>query len=276
MNILTALIIIGVILVAYLFATQITVIHEDTLTGDERKELKLEPLEPFQLEDNSRGYIDNSLDTIAGDMDKYASRQFNSRNYKRNYADYTKPNLSLPNSDNLRYLIRSEYIDQDYPFRFNAANKPVMIKTPGKLDQKDKKYMKQIEDYIDEWNNIFRKYYACKSRLLRLTGLKLISIQETDYDFLIHVMVKMIYQGSPVYWQLEFYGTAIMNYQFINDPDNPKDFMISLTDIKPITAHQYSEDQPPVNWRNGKITFPGEQIDYAKEIYDISRKEYSF
>lgn len=313
MQLSTAVIIIAILLIAIFIATQVKVNHISTLSEADKKEINDRPItattrlptepihdiptsysnsnsvEMFQLEDNSVDTTpgDHSLDTIRGDMNRFASRHYNSRSPNKMVDDYTKPVLTLPNTSNLLFLIKSELADRNNQYRFNEANKPVTTKSPNmqpafmtadvippvdSLTETDMRYLELIRNDIENWNSILHKYYKIRDRPIKLISLKIQSIQETGYDFLIHIMAHITYAKQNVYLALVYNGTAVVNYQFLQNPSNPQDYKINLVEIKRVGEHEYSMDQPVPN-RKGDINFMEEQIDYVKHIYDLHHEE---
>ncbi len=144
------------------------------------------------------------------------------------------------------------------------------------MTPRDLIYLKQIIKHLESWNKLFPKYFDINRKLIKIQDIKVVSIKETDYEYLAHILVYFIYQGKAIYVSLNFHGKLLVNYDFLVN-EKPSEYMLELIQIEPITRHQFEETQPPKDKR-GDLNFMQEQIDYPKQIYDLHKSEarYSF
>ena len=117
-------------------------------------------------------------------------------------VNYYHPNLKkirqvLPNGSNLVQLIISEYVDPTY--KFNDPNLPVTFRYPKSNRKKiDKKYTKLIKQNIESWNLLFSKYFQSDEQFLFVKNINLISVQETEVEFILSANVMLTYLSKTL------------------------------------------------------------------------------
>src|SRR5579872_1066022 len=134
-----------IIIVIYIIASQIKVVHIDTLPNNHQKELEDRSKVRSMLinnyvkdeKPNSKHQFEE--DRLIGLLDKYSSEQFQSTDYKTNYQDLSGGIPELPNGSNLMFLIKSEFVDDQY--KFNTPNLPVTTRNNGMTKPIDNKYL---------------------------------------------------------------------------------------------------------------------------------------
>jgi hypothetical protein len=250
-----------VVLAIYFIATSINLVHINSLGPKQQKELKekskfksymanyvkcdsnesnklqenFEPKENFAFKENE--YLKNS--------ELYSAKQYNSPNYKHDYFDLLGRPIILPGANDLFILIRSEFIDSTYhnnKYKFNLMGLPVTNRYPNKNTLTlDKKYVKKVKQEINQWNNIFPRYYNTSEKLIHIQDIKPIFIMETDFEFVIQTLVKLLYRGKTMHFYVEYYGQINKTDDILNGAMDTYD--LQLIGFKPISKKEY-ESQP--------------------------------
>jgi hypothetical protein len=151
-------------------------------SGDELKsgdlievELGIDSKNDYEYLSNNNGknkIIKVNDNKLIGLNNKYSSEQFQSTDYKSNHLDFSGGDPILPNASNLLFLIKSEYVDDQY--KFNISNKPVTTRTSNRNTiEQDNKYLHKIKRNIDGWNELFYKYFQTNNKLLSVKELKI-------------------------------------------------------------------------------------------------------
>jgi len=188
-------------------------------------------------------------------------------------VNYYHPNLKkirqvLPNGSNLVQLIISEYVDPTY--KFNDPNLPVTFRYPKSNRKKiDKKYTKLIKQNIESWNLLFSKYFQSDEQFLFVKNINLISVQETEVEFILSANVMLTYLSKTLHLNLEYYGQVIRSDEFLNGAP-PVDYIIQLFKVTPIRKNEY---EAKVEFHSDPFLTMGEQLEYVNQINFMHKNE---
>lgn len=272
-----------IVIVIYAIASQIKVVHVDSLPDDHRQELNdrktvrsmlvnnyIKESKP-QMDSKPKSSIQLEDDRLNGLLDKYSSEQFQSTDYKRNHQDLTGGLPILPNASNLLYLIRSEYVDDQY--KFNTPNLPVTTRNNGMRNPTDGKYLKFIKRDIDGWNELFYKYFQSNKKYLLVREIRILFVRETEDEFFITVNVSMLYRDRTIHFQLTYYGQKLRSDDFLNDPVD--EFNLQLVDIKPIPRGDFEVTYEPsdLNGLSQPYMSMADQMKYVDRIRRMHQTE---
>lgn len=185
---------------------------------------------------------------------------------------------SLPDATNLVELIKIEFMDPRY--RFNIANLPVTTRNSNKTTQKsDKKYLKHIHNNIQSWNEIFDSYCTGNHNLISIMGIKPVFVMETDHDFVMKVLVKILYQEKSLHLELTYYGEMDKKDDF-NDWGSDS-YIIQLITVRPLIKSEYNHTIEAIDIRQSENSGPfmsmSNQMAYVNHINKIHQEEiYNF
>jgi hypothetical protein len=278
-----------VIAIIYFIATQIKVVHVDTLPNEHKTEVNNRSkirsmLISNHLKDNKKSKNNSEPETksvpvkkpsftmeddrLVGYTDEFSSEQFNSQNYKHDYYDLSGNPRVFPNISNLVFLIKSEYADVDY--RFNVPNQPVTMRYPNRnTSEQDAKYIKYIRRDIEQWNDLFKKYYQTDKKLIKINGIRLLFIRETTNDFVLTSNVSLSYLGKTLHCELTYYGQIERNDDFLNGATDM--YTLQLVTIKPISKSEFNIQVEPND--EGPFMSMREQLDYVDRMNRIHQNE---
>lgn len=252
-----------IIVAIYFLSSFVNVVHISTLPSTQQEELKQrskfrsEYLSSHLKEEkpNPPSTFDFEENVWIKNNDLYAATQKNSRDYKRDYFDLEKLDMKLPTGNELYILLKSEYIDSTLDqanYRFNLVNLPVNTRIPtASTVSLDKPYEKLIRKDIMQWNNIFPIYYKIDKNLIKLGGLKLTYVADTDSEFIVDAYVKLIYMDRPLCFKVHYYGRKERGADFLNGERNS--FMIKLIRLQPILTSEYNDQVAPSGRTDGDI-----------------------
>ena len=266
-----------IVIIIYAVASQIKVVHVESLPAIHKQEVdKRSKIRSMLVNNNIKEENPSSKklteDKLEGLLDKYSSEQFQSTDYKRNRQDLTGGLPVLPNSSNLLYLIRSEYVDEQY--KFNMANLPVTTRNnSGKPNATDRKYLKFIGRDIDGWNELFYKYFQSTGKYLHTRDIKILFIRETEDEFFLTVNVFMLYLKRTIHFQLTYYGQKLRSDDIINEPDD--EYNLQLVDIKPIPKSDFDVTYEPRDVAESSHPFMSmaDQMTYVDRIRRMHQNE---
>lgn len=267
-----------IVIIIYAVASQIKVVHVDSLPTthkqevDKRSKIRSMLVSNYIKEDQPKS-VQLSEDRLGGLLDKYSSEQFQSTDYRRNFQDFTGGVPELPNSSNLLYLIRSEYVDDQY--KFNIANLPVTTRNnSGKPNSADRKYLKFISRDIDGWNELFYKYFQSTGKYLYTRDIKILFVRETEDEFFLTVNVSMLYLQRTIHFQLTYYGQKLRSDDIINEPVD--EYNLQLVDIKPIPKSDFDVTFEPQDVAGESHPFMSmaDQMKYVDRIRRMHQTEY--
>ena len=242
-----------IVLIIYYIGTKINVVHIDTLPTEQQSELEnrskirsmimdnhiKEKLNKKVLKKTDFTFKENELLKY---KDMYSATGAHTRDYKHDYFDLlSEPHMKLPKARDIYILLRSEFIDTEYirdQYKFNVTGQPSVSRYPSRNTiTQDKKYIKQIKRDMASWNNLFPKYYDTNKKLIQIAEIKLIFITETDFEFVIQGMVKLIYQGKSMHFRFEYYGRIDRTDDFINGGTDT--YMLQLSSLRPLTKSEF-------------------------------------
>ncbi len=252
-----------IILIIYLLAINIKVVHTSTMPIVEKKEVEDRHKIRKMLTNNHIKTFDNYDD----------QQTFNYQQIEK-FTPIIAPdhkNDKLPTAKKLLSMIKSEFLIDSY--LFNIANLPVTTRHPSSDSvMKDKKYKKYIEKSIEEWNEILDDNY------LSIKYISLFFIKETASEFVIMSNNKLLYQNKSLHLQTTFYGTFNKNDDFINGGSDT--WTLQLVDIKPITKTDFDSSlNLSKKWigadsqNYGPFMSMAEQMTYVNKINKMHQDE---
>lgn len=261
-----------IIIVIYVIVSQIKVVHINTLPDNHQKELSDRSKVRSMLVNN---YIKEEKpkhqfeeDRLIGLLDKYSSEQFQSTDYKTNYQDLSGGIPELPNASNLMFLIKSEFVDDQY--KFNTPNLPATTRNNGMTKPIDGKYLGFIRRDIDGWNVLFYKYFQSNKRYLIIKDIRILFVRETEDEFFITVNVSMMYRGRSIHFQLTYYGQKLKSDDFLNNPVD--EYNLQLVDIKPIPRDDFYVTYEPRDLSKPPMSM-ADQMKYVDRIRRLHQSE---
>jgi hypothetical protein len=288
-----------IIVIIYVVATQLKVFHVDTLPDKQRDEInhksKLKSiLMTNHVKDSpsnkhspsnrpSKGCLSDKQPTkkhytmednrLIGYTDKYASEQFQSTDYKRNYWDLSGGKIEFPNASNLLFLIQSEYMDNQPNYKFNISNQPGTTRYPSRNSSDlDAKYIKYIKKNVEGWNELFYKYYQTNQKMLFVRDVKPVFIMETTNEFVIKVNVSLLYRQRTIHFQLTYYGQIERTDDFLNGGTDV--YTLQLTEVMPIPKSDFEIQVRSMNENDtGPFMTMEEQMQYVDRINQRHRDE---
>lgn len=264
--------------IVFFVLSQIDVVHVNTLPASQQTELKKRAKMRKILISNCIKEKKNP--TIEGFSSKSqcGAHEVDSRDYLLKQELTYRPggilatsqtDLGLPNASDLVDLINAEYGDNQY--RFNEVNLPVSFRYPSHdLTSREKAYLKHIQRNIQSWNRLFHKYYDTNKQLLGINSINLISLQETEAEFIAHVNVSLTYLGRTLHVKLVFYGEIIQTDDFLNGGTNK--YLLQLVEIKPIRKSDFISEINAENVSGPFITMD-DQLSYVDRINYMHRNE---
>lgn len=276
-----------IVIVIYVVASQIKVIHFEKLPTEQKQEVNnrskvrsmlmnnyiKEPINGTNLRSTispSAKFLDNKL---IGLSNKYSSEQFQSTDYTRNNQDLTGGSIILPNASNLLFLIKSEYVDDQY--KFNIATQPVTTRNSNRTTMiQDKKYLRQIKKDMEGWNELFYKYFQTNQKLLAVRELKPIFVTETTNEFVIKLSASVIYLSRPTHFQLTYYGQIEKSNEFLNNFGPADTYILQLVDIRPIPKNDFDIIPAAFNGSdNGPFMSMQEQMKYVDRVNRMHKND---
>lgn len=223
-----------VVIILFFLIKNIRVIHIDTLPYKDKLELK-------------KKY------SIKSDSDYVQSSNNISNKSKILSTDYL---ISLVKSNNI-----------NYNYQFNLANLPVTTRYPSTLV--DKKCIEFIKSDIDGWNQLFSQNSNTKYRVLSVVEIYPFLMMETENEFIIIVVAKILYFQKMLYFRLKYYGKIELSDDFTNHDL----YHMQLISIFPISKLEYER----INKISEKNFYPfitmEEQMSYVNKIKKMHENE---
>jgi hypothetical protein len=269
-----------ILLIIYFVASQIQVTHITALPSANRQKIKPKTTDPIEI--NTRNV--DPYNTANGRGISQAS-SLDSRDYRINYYDLGKEYQGdLPDANGLILLIKNDYLDTFY--KFNISNQPVITRNSGN-SPKDKKYLNEIKKDILSWNDIFEKYYGTHNKYIKVTGIKIINIKETESEFVTVVGVALSYRSKAIYLRLSYYGQVERTDDFLNGGRDT--YLLQMFDLQQINRSDYQpeinpheqannftsykQDRRPSYWENTPFSSMDEQLKYVQQVNQMHKNE---
>jgi hypothetical protein len=277
-----------IVLAIYLLATSINVVHINSMPAEHQAELKEKSkIRSYLKNDNVECKSSTTAPPLQENFDfkeneylknseLYSAKEYNSPNYKHDYFDLESRPIILPTANDLFILIRSEFIDSTYhnnKYKFNITGLPVTNRYPNKNTLKqDKKYVKKVTQQIDLWNNIFPRYYNTSDRLIQIKEIKPIFIMETDFEFVIQTLVRLLYRGKTMHFYVEYYGQINRTDDILNGVGDTYD--LQLIGFKPVSKSEFDAQPFPTDREEPSAFMPiAKQQEYAEKVNQMHRRE---
>lgn len=229
-----------IIVVIYFIATQIKVVHLDTLPTDKKKELNDRLKMRTML-------LSNHVKLSEPDKSKSRSKSNSNSNLRSKSNSNLRSNLNSNSNANFLHatelldLIKSEHLNTKY--QFNAATLPSTTKYINRDNmQTVKRHIKYITSNILEWNNLL------DSELLSVRQIIPVLIVETHDEFIIKVYVELLYLNKTLHLRMSYYGQIIRTDDFINDGKDV--FVLQLIEINPISGADFISNITAATGRN--------------------------
>ena len=273
-----------IIVVIYLLATRIKIVHSNTLSNEEKKELDdRNKIRSMLMSNHIRCTTPKSLEKFGQiDSEEYSINSDSARNTSsKNNTMLIEKNkqLSVPkeSANKLLDMIRSEFLDTQY--FFNMASQPSTTRCPNKNTiKKDKKYIKHIENNIKEWNNFLsascNDNQSSNTKPIDVIEIKPISIEETNDEFIVIANAKLFYLYKTLHLQLTYYGKIERTDDFLNGGTDT--YILQLTNIKPISKNDFSQSIIAANNYTGPFITMDEQMAYVNKIKEMHENEEEY
>lgn len=260
-----------IVLVIYLIAINIKVVHTSTLPIIDKKELEDRQKIRQMLTTRHIKSCEND-EKINEIIKKPKIENFSLVNKQLSASPkYYIPGhkTNLPVGSKLLSMIKSEFLSESYTFNF--ANLPVTTRYPNSDSmRKDNIYKKYITKSIEEWNDVFNGDHKTKNYLL-VKNISLLFIKETENEFVIVSNIKLLYLNKSLHLQTTFYGKINRNDDFINGGFDT--WILQLVDIKPIKKAEYNSSINQSNSWSGPFMSMTEQMAYVDKINKMHRDE---
>jgi len=175
--------------------------------------------------------------------------------------------------DRLIDLVKKQYLDNQY--QFNVANRPITTryfmspKVAKSNTYRDNDYLRIIRKDIRGWNGIMGK-----NKNIFLDDLCLISITETDDEFIIKINARIMYLKNTIHLRLTYYGQIIRSDDFLNGGHD--EYILQLVDMEPISQREYSceyHDKSKNSTNNDIFMTMDEQMEYVRSVHKMHADE---
>ena len=267
-----------IIIIIYFIATQIKVVHINTLPNEQKIELNDRSRIRNMLTSN---YIKTSDKTApvprkkssdithlpCPDTDRLENVDVSSTlllpcphtGRLENGSDSLP--LLLPDATMLLQNIKKYHVNNQY--KFNIATLPVTARSPSSSTlHLDKKYIKHITKNINSWN----KTLNIPQESINVVKIKPIFITETSNEFIVKANTDILYLKKHIFLQLTYYGYIERS----DDPFNQNDYYtLQLVDLKPITRQEYMSEH---NIHQPFMSM-AEQMEYVSKINKMHDEE---
>jgi len=256
-----------IIVIIYLIAAKVNVVHADNLPEEQKRELnKRSEVKSLLL----NGHLKESFYPQRNETPETGT---NFQLYNPSDINDYRPNMeklikALPNASNLIQLIISEYVDRQY--KFNEPNLPVTFRYPS--DRKkpvDRKYLELIRKDINSWNLLFEKYFSVNKQFIKVENIKLISAEETEVEFVLNVNAKLSYLGKSLHLTLGYYGQVIRSDDFLGGAP-PVQYIIQLFNVIPLKKHEF---EAKVEFKSDPFLNMSDQLAYVERISYMHKNE---
>lgn len=248
-----------IIVILYFIATQIKLIHIDTLSDKQQNEINTKSRLKYML----------TSDHIKCD-DKIHNMHNKNEFFNLQSRNQCNDNINLPSGKHLFHLIKSNYLDNQY--QFNIANQPTITRYYNQnmtnTDNKCLEYIrKNIRKNILLWNKIFEN-----KKIIEINTINPIFIIETSNEFIIKTNVSLIYRNKTMHLQLTYYGQIKISDDFLNDGKDT--YILQLTDIQPLKKSDYDLQIKEINeYDNNPFMTMQEQLQYVDKINQLHENE---
>jgi len=252
-----------VILIIYLIVTNVKVVHSDTFSATEKKILddrdKVRSMLLYNHIPCSK--VDQKNQTNQTPQNKLLEN-YQSLSHTDSFSDSN--NDDLPTGLELVKLITNEYYQPKY--LFNIATKPVTTRYPNPYNQrKDKKYLKYIKENIRDWNDLL----PTNKKLIKIVGVKLIFVKETENEFVVDANVKLLYQNQTIHLNVSYYGNIEYSDDFLNEVAST--CYLQLVRLKIISPIEY--DSTKIRENVSPFISMEEQLAYVEKIKQMHLNE---
>lgn len=251
-----------IIIIVYILALQIKVVHIKSLPEQDRNELKMKSKLKEIMYTNSI---------------KSKNKLFN--NYQNRYdlpvrVDLTNSDTldinDLPDVTNLIELIKNEFVDSD--FKFNISNLPVTTQNCNKFTCKNDKYIvKNIREYILKWNELFDN-----NPIIKILEIKPIFIMKTEREFFVKSFVKLFYNNRSLHLEVVYYAESDKGDDY--DSWSDTSYTLYLNSIRPILKADYVysiEKIESIEKNNfGPFQSLSDQLKYVKKINEKHKNDF--
>lgn len=241
-----------IVLIIYLIATQIKVVHTNTLPLEQRIDVENRAKIRSMLMHNHVKCHDhhghgrhtrlNNLNTNTTKVD-FNERINNTKNdyltkddyntnkidHNTNKVDHTTKNDYL-SINKLLEKIKNEYLNLNY--KFNIIGLPVTTRSVStNYSYIDQKYIRHIRRNIKSW--------TINVDILEILEINPIFVEDTDSEFIIKVNVKLLYDNKTLHLALSYYGLIDKTDDFINDGSDV--YILQLIEFNPINKSEYQQ-----------------------------------
>lgn len=229
-----------IIIIIYLIVSNINIFHVDSLPEKHKNQLKKRVKLRSML-------LNNHLKQVVN-----------------------KKSSDLPNAPSLIDLIRSEYVDPYPQYVFNKPNLPMTTRYPhDKNDPIDQTYIKLIKGDITSWNLLFKKYYSTIKKFILIKNIKLITVQETETEFLLTANVSLTYLSKTLHLNLLYHGENIRSDDFLNGAP-PIQHSLQLVRVIPIKKGEYDAE---IKFKSDPFITMADQLSYVQQVNFLHQQE---
>lgn len=299
------LILLLVLVIIYFIAVKLKVVHVSTLPEEQKTELnnrnKIRSMllnNYIKCDENENKTNNNKTNSLSNSIEGFKDRllsvnnspdsdfyitsykiydtndtnDISKRNLKKNYIPIMDLNIHMKpmkpmNIYQILDIITDEYLNDQY--QFNLPNKPVTNRYPNKNTiNSDKKYINHIKENINGWNETLQNEFIDP---LRVAGIKLIFIMETEEEFIIKANVKLLYNAKTLHLSLDYYGIIDKSDDYLNGGSDT--YIIQLINLKPIQKEEY-QNSVKENNRDGPFMSMNEQMAYVERVNKMHENEF--
>jgi hypothetical protein len=217
-----------IIVVIYFLASKIKIIHADTLSHQEKKELDdRNKIRSLLMSNHIRCANPTTNQNVVEKFD-----QSNTMTSTSEYSINTESNHKL-DADEILEIIRNKFLDRQY--FFNMATLPVTMRYANTNVRG--KYIKHIKNNIGKWNKVLS---SLGSEQIEPIEIKPIYIEETEDEFVILANVKLLFLNKTLHLQLTYYGKIEKPDDFLNGDIDI--YVLQLVGIKPISKNEFGQN----------------------------------
>lgn len=215
-----------VVLIVYIIASNITVVHLNSLPDEQKTEL------------NNRSKIRSML--VSNHIKENEHVDINDKKLLSLTSEYPNDGeVVLPNSNNVIFFIKTNFTE---PIQFTENNNSEYITniSPSNLNN----YTKKINLNISKWNSLFIKQFNINKALIVLEKIKIIYIINSGNESLLTLFMSLTYLNKLIHVKVSYYFT---NKNELSD--------FKLTAIESISKQEFDDFVSTNSTDNGTGSF---------------------
>lgn len=178
-----------IILVFYIIASNVTLIHINSLPDEQKTEL------------NNRSKIRSML--ISNHVKENEHIDINDKKLLSLTSKYPNDGeVILPSSNNIIYFIKTNFMES---VNFKQNNNNTTNLNISKIDYQN--YINKVNQNLSLWNKLFIEQFNVNKELIVLEKLKIVNLAVSDADNLITLLMSLTYLTKLIHVKITYYFT---------------------------------------------------------------------